>query len=213
MKLAFCSEDQTDTSVLRALAERCCEEPVELALQEYVLPRQGGWTKATELAPKIARAVFRTDAHGAVFVIDCDGSVPHDESHQRSPHQECRHCGMVRAARLDEVLGWARNGLPPLQFILAVPVQVLETWLLLASSSFPTHAPATYGRNATERKTLKRTLYGTERPDRGLMERIAVPIAKNLEPQRLSSLSPSFHSFKQQLVHARDAVRAWQPPV
>lgn len=211
MKLAFCTEDATDHAVLLAFAQRCVAQPIEVVASELVMARQGGWTKALQLAPVLARAVFNSEAHGAVFVVDCDGSLQHEAAHNAA--STCRHCALVTAARVDEVLRWPRPGLPPLQFIFAVPVQVLETWLLLANGSFPTQKEAaSFGVNPTERRALKTALYGTERPSRSDMMETALPIARTADVARLEALSLSFAHFARELREAAQNVAAFAPP-
>lgn len=212
MKLAFCSEDRTDTQVLHALAQRCVSRPIELAQNDIVLPRQGGWQKAVQLAPVVARAVFNSDAHGAVFVVDADGSPTH-ESHDGVANSECRHCELLRVADVANVQRWPRPGLPPLQFVFAVPVQILETWLLLSANRFPhQRQPSTYGSSTTERRDLKRALYGSDRPNRTLMLETALPIAQAADVAALRSLSPSFKHFSAAIDEADSAVARWTPP-
>jgi hypothetical protein len=211
MKLAFCTEDATDHAVLFELAQRCVAQPIEVVAEDLVMPRQGGWTKALQLAPVLARAVFNSDAHGAVFVVDCDGSPQHEAAHDAVP--TCRHFVLVAAAKVDDVLRWPRPGLPPLQFIFAVPVQVLETWLLLANGTFPTQKQAaSFGVNPTERRALKTALYGTERPSRPEMMEKALPIARAADVTRLESLSPSFAHFAEELRDAARNVAGFTPP-
>ncbi len=212
MKLAFCSEDQTDTQVLHALAQRCVMRPIELVQNDLVLPRQGGWQNALKIAPTLARAIFNSDAHGAVFVVDADGSPTH-ESHGNTPNRECRQCELLRVTDVVEVQRWPRPALPPLQFIFAVPVQILETWLLLASGRFPhQRQPGSFGASATERRQLKHRLYGSDRPDRSLMLRTALPIAQSVDVSVLRSLSASFGHFSTAINDAASVVAGWIAP-
>jgi len=103
--------------------------------------------------------------------------------------------------------------LPPLQFIFAVPVQIVETWLLLANGSFPGDEDAAqFGVNGVQRRMLKTALYGTERPSRSDMIEKALPIARAADVARLESLSPSFAHFARELREAAQNVAAFGPP-
>ena len=208
MKLAFCSEDRSDDEILKAIAERVLGEPIEALPTNLALRRSGGWQEALRLAPIIARAVFRTEAHGAVFVIDNDGASTHSPAHEQAPGSDCRLCALRSAAAVHEVARWSRPLLPPLQFVFAVPVQVLETWLLLASQKFPHNKQSdSFGTKPNERRELKKALYGHERATRDQRLAICLPIAKQFDVPAVSALSPSLTDFGNQLRMAREAVR------
>jgi hypothetical protein len=208
VKLAFCSEDRSDDEILRALAQRILGEAVEALPTNLVMRRSGGWQEALRLAPAIARAVFRTEAHGAVFVIDNDGAPSHEPSHGQAPTGGCRLCALRESAAVHEVSNWPRPLLSPLQFVFAVPVQVLETWLLLGAGRFPQNKSADlYGASPTERRQLKLTLYGDERADRARRLATSLPIVQQLDVVATSTLSRSLADFAQQLQNAREAIR------
>ncbi len=212
MKLAFCTEDRTDDEILRAIIEKILGESVEALPRNFVMRRSGGWQDALRIAPAIARAVFHSDAHGAVFVIDNDGAPPHHEAHEQTPLPECRLCALRAAARVSEVAKWSRPALAPLQFIFAVPVQVLETWLLLAAGRFPHNLKAEqFGTTSQERRRLKQELYGDELASRDERLAAALPIAQRFDVNTTCAVSPSLSEFAEQLRAAREAVRAAAP--
>ena len=209
MKFAFCSEDRSDDEILRALAERILGEAIEALPINLVARRSGGWQEALKIAPVIARAVFRTEAHGALFVIDNDGATPHEEGHEQAPPSDCRVCALRNATRVAvrEIAQWPRPALPPLQFVFAVPVQVLETWILIAGQRFPSNKqPHAFGKNASERRELKKILYGDEHATRDQRRAICLPIAQQCDVAAASGVSASLADFGQQLRAARDAV-------
>jgi hypothetical protein len=198
MKLAFCVEDDTDEDVFRVLLSRVWKTEIVPDEQPLRFPR-GGWTKALQLAPIIARAAHRRGLDGAVFAIDNDGAAPtHLPSHQE-PTPGCRLCELRAAAKVHEPLSWARPELPPLRYLFAVPVQTLETWLLLARGHDFKGPSELLGRDATGRAKLKRLLYGMELPDRETMRRAALPIAESFDIEALAKVSPSFEAFLSQL--------------
>lgn len=213
MKLAFCTEDRTDDEILRAMTERILGEPVEALPTNLVLRRSGGWQEALRIAPMIAKAVFRTEAHGAVFVIDNDGDPPHEPAHEQAPLDDCRLCALRGSAAVHEVSAWSRPALPPLQFVFAVPVQLLETWLLLGARRFPhNQQPTRFGTTPQERRQLKRELYGDDRATRERRLSIAVPIAQQLNVAEVCAESASLADFARQLREAREVVRAAETP-
>lgn len=174
--------------------------------------RSGGWQEALRIAPVIARAVFHSEAHGAVFVVDNDGAPPHLEAHDQPLQPECRLCALRQSAGVAEVSRWSRPALAPLQFVFAVPVQLLETWLLLAAGRFPHNQKADlFGKTPQERRRLKHELYGDERASRDERLSVALPIAQQFDVTATCAVSPSLSDFAQQLRSARDAVRAAAP--
>lgn len=213
MKLAFCTEDRTDDEILRVLAEKILDEPVEALRADLVMRRSGGWQEALRIAPAIARAVFRSEAHGAVFLIDNDGALPHWTSHEKTQQSECRLCALRTSAGVIEVSRWSRPALAPLQFIFGVPVQLLETWLLLAAGRFPHNQKADqFGTTPQERRRLKQELYGDERASRDERLSTALPIAQRLDVAASCRLSPSLADFAEQLRSAQNAIRTAEPP-
>lgn len=213
MKLAFCTEDRTDDEILRVLAEKILGEPVEALPTNLVMRRSGGWQEALRIAPVIARAVFRSEAHGAVFVIDNDGAPAHHAAHEQTPVPDCRLCALRSSAGVLEVSRWSRPALSPLQFIFGVPVQLLETWLLLAAGRFPHNQKADqFGTTPQERRQLKHALYGDERASRDERLSVALSIAQQVDVPATCAVSPSLSDFALQLRAAGEAVRAAPPP-
>lgn len=200
MKFAFCTEDSSDAEILRALMSRVCGQEILIHEREYRVPL-GGWNKVLELASVFSRAAFNSDARGVVFAIDADAGEPlHEVSHEQLPVEGCRHCGLVRAARVDEVLSWSRPGLPPLRFFFTVPVRTLETWLLAARGARIPGDASTFGRTGAERRQLKRLLYGSEAPVREHRIEVGLAAVRDGDLDLLSSISPSFAMFRSSLL-------------
>lgn len=198
MKLAFCVEDDTDEDVFRVLLSRAWKTEVVPDEQPLRFPR-GGWSQALRLAPIIAKAAHRRGLDGALFAIDNDGAIPtHTPAHQQET-PGCRLCELRTAARIQEPLSWPRPGLPELRYLFAVPVQALETWLLLARGHDFKGQAETLGKDHSGRATLKRLLYGMELPDRDTMRQVALPIAESLDLDALAKQSASFEAFLTQL--------------
>ncbi|WP_224368677.1 hypothetical protein [Hyalangium versicolor] len=198
MKLAFCVEDDTDEEVFRVLVSRALGTEVVPSETQYRFAR-GGWANALRLAPIIAKDAYHKGLDGALFAIDNDGAAPtHSVSH-KGLNQGCRLCELRAAARIHEPLSWSRQGLPALRYLFAVPVQALETWLLLARGHDFKGENETLGRDPSGRAKLKRLLYGVEHPDRDTMRSATLPIAESLQVDALARLSPSFADFLTQL--------------
>jgi hypothetical protein len=198
MNLAFCVEDDTDEDVFRVLLSRILGRDVVPSETQYRFPR-GGWTNALRLAPSIARDAYNKGLDGALFAIDNDGATPtHSTAHEEGT-EGCLFCKLRAAARVDEPLSWPRQGLPRLRYFFTVPVQTLETWLLLGKGHDFKGEGETLGRDHTGRAKLKRLLYGVEHPDRDTMRKTALPIAQSLNVNVLTKISPSFADFLTQL--------------
>lgn len=198
MKLAFCVEDDTDEEVFRVLLSRILGTEVVPSETPYRFAR-GGWTNALRLAPIIAKDAYHKGLDGALFAIDNDGAAPTHSVAHNEPAKDCRYCELRAAARIHEPLSWPRQGLPALRYLFAVPVQTLETWLLLARGHDFKGQSETLGRDPTGRAKLKRLLYGMEHPDRDTMRGAALPIAESLKVDVLAQMSPSFADFLTQL--------------
>lgn len=198
MKLAFCVEDDTDEDVFRVLLSRILGTEVVPSATPYRFAR-GGWTNALRLAPIIAKDAYHKGLDGALFAIDNDGAAPIHSTAHTSGMQGCRFCELRAAACVQEPLSWPRQELPPLRYLFAVPVQALETWLLLARGHDFKGEGETLGRDPAGRVKLKRLLYGVEHPDRDTMRKAALPLAESLDVDALAKRSSSFADFLTQL--------------
>lgn len=198
MKLAFCVEDDTDEDLFRILLSRALRTDVTADEGSFRL-RRGGWAQALQLAPIVARAAHQRGLEGAVFAIDNDGAAPLHQPSHRDAAKGCRLCELRAAARIEVPLSWPRPGLTPLRYVFAVPVQAIETWLLLAQGHDFKGQAETLGQDANGRRQLKRLLYGVEFPERERMRSVALPLAESLELDALARVSPSFEAFLTQL--------------
>jgi hypothetical protein len=169
----------------------------EVEAENYPFDR-GGWDKAIKSAAGVARMAYHRGLDGALFAIDNDGDPPHSSS--AHDQQQCRLCRLRESAKVEDVVKWDRSGLAPLRFFFAVPVRILETWLLHHRGGH------TLGGNIEEmgvdpngRRKLKKALYGHELPTAGQMVDIAVPLARAIDPERLSQQSASFRHFAEQV--------------
>ncbi|HVG63714.1 MAG TPA: hypothetical protein VNA24_34435 [Hyalangium sp.] len=198
MKLAFCVEDDTDEDVFRVLLSRIWKTEIIPHKVQYRI-RRGGWASALELAPRVAREAHRGGLDGAVFAIDNDGAHPTHSPAHKEVVKGCRFCELHAAAQINEPLSWPRPGLPALRYFFAVPVQSLETWLLLGRGHDFKGDSEVLGRDPAGRAKLKRLLYGMEHPDRDTMRKAALPLAESLDVGALAKTSSSFADFLTQL--------------
>lgn len=197
MIFAFCVEDESDEAVACALLSKILGTNVQPDTTPYAVPR-GGWQAALRLAPVVARHAHRAGLAGAVFLIDNDGVEPeHGSAHETNPVMDCRLCELRTRANVHGPSRWNRPGLEPLRFFFAVPVQMLETWLLMARGQARSDIER-LGKTASERRQLKSLLYGTDAPDRVLMKQVALPIANAVNIELLASKSTSFAYLVQQ---------------
>ncbi|HVE83300.1 MAG TPA: hypothetical protein VND93_10655 [Myxococcales bacterium] len=192
MKVAFCVEDESDERVACALLSKISGTTIELDTFQF---SRGGWTNALNIAPAVAWHAYRAGLAGAIFMIDNDGVEPeHSDQHDSAPHDRCRLCMLRAAAETRKPGSQSRLELPPLWFLFAVPVQTLEAWLLLARGERVDRVRH-LGKSGSERRALKRLLYGTDTPHRALMLKIALPIVDTLDMNALAQNSSSFSYF------------------
>jgi hypothetical protein len=201
VKFAFCVEDETDEDVYSVILEKILGTEIDRDATTYQFAR-GGWSQALRLAFRVARRAAYSGLDGALFAIDNDGHPQHTAEHERADvlakAQICRFCEIKRAANVAGLLGVARPGLRPLRFFFAVPVQVIETWLLLVRGHPFAGRPEAIGGDPASRRQLKTWLYGNPTPARGEMRAVALPLAKRLDQQVLAGKSPSFACFLSQ---------------
>lgn len=190
MKFAFCVEDDTDELVFARILTHLLG--AEVTANASFRHRLGGFDKALGLARAVACHAHRSGLDGALFAIDNDGAPQHGADPCR-----CRPCRLRAAAKVDTVLAWPRPALPPLRYLFAVPVEAIETWLLILRGD---RVDESVGKNATERKTLKRTLYGVESPDRTKMTDVSLPLLDRFDAGRLAAQSPSFSDLRDQVI-------------
>jgi hypothetical protein len=198
MRFAFCVEDPSDQEVLSGIMGRVLGDIIEPAQEQYRF-KMRGFSKALKLASSVARHAYHKGLDGAVFAIDNDGTPPHLPGHAQTPQAECRVCQLRQAAAIHEPASWPRPALPPLQFLFAVPLQTIESWLLHVQGYDFKGQAETLGADANGRKKLKQALYGTSDPDGRTMRETSRPLTERLVPTELARQSASFRYFLDQL--------------
>ncbi len=197
MKLAFCVEDESDRAVFQGMISRLLDLPVEAHPVPY---RLRGRSMAMKWAAEIARDAFNKGADGVVFAIDNDGEPTiHDHPLHATASPRCRLCALSWAANVGPLEARGRSRGTRMGFVFAVPVQTIETWLLIASNHPFSGPPELRGQTETDRRRMKYELYGTEAPDGQLMRKKALPIVESFDETALSTQSASFRHFASQV--------------
>jgi hypothetical protein len=204
------SEDDFDEQVYVFVLEGLLSsrvEPVPLRLR-----RGGGLGEVRKKLPLLLKIIQRTGSQeGMRFVvgIDNDRAVEHP-THEAKPYSKsepCRHCGLTDAIHAEMPDGWLIPG------AIAVPVQMIEAWLLLM------HAPEKYRDEASlpacpwRDRPAARSVYGDDPPpqlkdlfdaERGASSKadFALECVLKLDATDLAARSPSF-------ARLRDAVTTW----
>jgi hypothetical protein len=203
VKIAFCVESDNDRVIYSRLVAKLAGSELEIHKSQYAL-REGGFAAALKLADRVTRNAFQAGADAVVLVVDNDGIQPvHSSAHHAKLDELCRWCSLHFAANAAEVRRWAKAEGRSFEVIVGVPVQTIETWLLLANDHPFPGPPEALGRDATGRASLKRALYGTPRPDSTLMRGRALPLIERLDVQALAARSESFRHFAEQVAALR----------
>jgi hypothetical protein len=172
MKVGYFAESPADQAALTIIAEAILNRKTEPVI--YGGLRHRGWPTVKVVLPVVLKELhYHTDAEGFVFIVDSNGSTPHQTSHEsrdmREP--ECRLCQLRDIA--DEVLLKVRprSTGPALKVAIGLAVPAIEAWLLCGADPHVTEAawinllnqPIRGGMPYTK-STLKQQLYGTSHP-------------------------------------------------
>jgi len=193
--VAFATEnDDFDTEVYRALLQKMLGEEV---IRWKTNIRFGGWKSVLHLAELY---LDRAAAHGvrhALLAIDNDGGA------KRRPEHEISHNISEHAADADDGCAYCllASAVPPLwveqggRYCLVVPVQVLETWLLvLRGGAFDGPPEGFYYRPFLKASFFGKPLPPVERRTLMALEQVEKPGALSMLRER-----PSFRLFEDQL--------------
>jgi len=168
MKIGLLSESEADEAAIRILVEGILGTPTEVCSTGQA--RNGVSAVFKQLETEIRHVYYRTEAVGLIVVVDSDkGPIPGFEERDRS--------GQVRQNRLDTLTEIASRtirtlpdipGRPPFHVAVGLAIPSVEAWYLCGKD--PHINEATWlndrkqGRFSYEISTLKRRVYGTERP-------------------------------------------------
>lgn len=196
--VAFATENaEFDASVYRALLERSLGMPVEIWSSPHRLAFSG-WKSVLERGPFHLEQAAQQGIRHALLAIDNDGGSTRRLQHQPThiPTQQaqniddgCAHCLLHHIALPSS---WKESGF---FHALAVPVQTLETWLLVLRGDDMGSLPE----RQFDRKFLKRKFFGQPLPPEEI--RIKLALEQIQKPNALDILRhrPSFRLFEEQL--------------
>ncbi len=215
------SEDDIDDMFYNLCVEKLKGETYKLVPRR--LRRGGGVSQVRRYLPILLKDILHSgEVENTFFVIALDNDrSPAHPAHHPIPHiaklpkterrKACRFCELEKTAH--DVLGPDRNAWP-VKGAIAVPVQMLESWLLLISN------PEEYGNEASlplfalKSMPLAKTYYAPREPENQLkdlagiekrksglasMEDFCLHCIEQLSPDELASLSPSFSLFQNQV--------------
>ncbi len=155
-----------------------------------------------------------------VIALDNDRCPVHPQHEQiphihklpdREQHKQCRFCEIEQSIR--DVLGEDRHHWP-IKGAIAVPVQMLESWLLLICNPDAYNNERSLPLFAWKSQALAQRYYAPQQPDEQLKdlkerEKVRLQLAseedlclyciEQLVPETLAHIAPSFALFKQQV--------------
>jgi hypothetical protein len=196
MKLAVLSESSADEAAVRVLMEGILGQPTEpIALQQFATRR--GWTSVRAVLPLVLKHLyFQTDADALAVVLDSDLSPLHEEAHELpgAADPKCRLCGLIDATR--QTLGRLPpiQGRPSLRVAAGMAVPTLEAWLRCGLDAQVSEAAwrvfLQTRKWSYDRNSLKRAVYGTDRPPIQLET-----LRMTEEAQRLAAILPELEKW------------------
>lgn len=183
------------------------------------LRRGGGISQVRRYLPILLKDIQHTgEVENTFFVIALDNDrSPAHPAHQQIPNinklpqkerrKTCRFCELEKTAC--EILGTDRDAWP-IKGAIAVPVQMLESWLLLICNRGEYENEASLPLFAWKSMPLAKTYYAPKQPENQLkdlmgLEKGMLEISSNedfclycieqLTPEDLAQVSPSFSLF------------------
>lgn len=197
VKIVVLSEAGADEAALRILTEALLGQPVQLVERPTLLR---GWPGVrTALRSGIGLLLGRQDVEALVCVVDADMTPVHEPSHDHpiGRQERCRLCQMRDIVAQVQTSARARRSQPPLQVALGLAVPTIEAWYRCGLDPQVSETTWQQGRMAQPPYTpytatsLKRAVYGTDRPDIHLATQRASDAARRLS-QDLSLLTTHF---------------------
>jgi hypothetical protein len=207
------SEDDSDDQIYVYILEWLLAARVDV--DQMRLRRGGGIGEVRRKLPLLLATIRRggqPDETRFVVAIDNDRAIEHP-AHAPQPHsrpEPCRHCGLMNSIHAAMPDGF------PIHHAIAVPVQMIESWLLLMhdAAKYPTEAELPVCKRRDQ--AAARQLLGADPPMQlkdlveaewrasGAASRMdfALACVLKLDADDVARRSPSFHRF-------RDDVARW----
>jgi hypothetical protein len=183
MKVAVLSESSADEAAIRILIEGILGSKTE-AVSPSAL-RSRGWPAVIRILPNVIKFLhYRTDAEALVVVADSDDSPVHQSTHDQAGGEDarCRLCQLRTVIRVEKAQLRPIPGRASIKTAIGLAVPAIEAWYLCGSLV----NEATWARKQKSeriiytRRSLKKSVYGTERPTIVIEERYAVEAARKL---------------------------------
>ena len=201
------SEDDFDDQIYTYLAESLLGAQVEVVGRR--LRRGGGIGAVRRALPLLLADIRHLGAQESIYFIismDNDRAFEHPE-HGPAPYGDgkpCRHCGLTEAVHAAMPDGWSVPG------AVAVPVQMIEAWLLLMHDAEKYREESALPPCGWRAQPLAQRLLGPDPPpqlkdlveaERGTETKadFAMSCVAKLRPGDLATRSPSFRLFHDQV--------------
>lgn len=190
--VAFATEfDDYDAEIYRALLALTLGQPVVRWPTEL---RFNGCRSVRHLMEPFLRRAEKDAVRHALFAVDNDGGArrhpEHDDVHDVAAQaldeaDGCRHCWLAQA-----LPAWWTQG--DRRTAIVVPVQTLETWLLVLRGDDLTPSPE----QVYHRDVLKKRFFGKPKPPLDVCRDQAIALLNEPGALERLRLRPSFQRFE-----------------
>jgi len=214
--LAGFHAEGNDHLILHAFAAKLLGLGEDAIAVDFIDSPGRGWHFVLDFLPNALKRFYGKCAQFAVIGIDNDGNTDLDQTglpedpahprHDRHPGETLAACRRCQLAQLVDQLRAELHWVPKKPgatwpVLIAVPVEMIETWLLIVRGSPNIHRKP--------RSIQKQLLYGRPVATGDDVRNIAIPLVRGLTAAHIDNLravSPSFLDFHEQIETARAAI-------
>jgi hypothetical protein len=222
MRVGFHVEGHDDL-VLRALLAKVLNLPEEELVPEVLGQSTRGWQQVLEEIPRALHKFYALCAQFVVVGIDNDGNMdfrrtgaaedprhPRHWNHEPPFKDDCRYCQVRQVADRERGnLNWLpQKPGAAWPVLIAVPVEMIETWLLLVRAVLDSEAKWLDAEKAA-RQGQKQALYGRPEATKKDVETVAVPMIRSLDEgllNRCLTHSSSLRLFVEEVRQVADRI-------
>jgi hypothetical protein len=184
MKIAVISESSADEAAIKILVDAFVGSETELI---SLRTRPNGWPHVLNLLPNIILQLhYGTDVDGLVVVVDSDESPIHQDIHETAQMTNVERRLCVLRATIEREFA-KLNPMPTRAAMkrgLGLAVPAIEAWYRCGLDPHVTEfewARKLQGEHLTyDKRTLKISTYGSDRPSNPQMTEVAIQAAKRL---------------------------------
>jgi hypothetical protein len=214
-----------DALVLCALLAKLLDVDEGAITPDIIDSADRGWNFVLKIAPKALHRFYAKCARAAILCVDNDGNDnlertgkkedprhPRHWNHFGESVERCRYCALERIVETTRPeLSWLHPG-GQWPVLIAVPVEMIESWLLVAgavSTSFP--GAGDVKAESHRRADQKQRFYGKPQASRQDIEAKALPLLRALTKEQIDKVrqnSQSFRLFAEQVDRARGRILA-----